>query len=322
MDQHKVPKLSLKHFGGPRSQVWTYDKLTGKCWPAAPGRTGVEAHYYSIERDDGSMDTIFEDTLSFIETAAAPIYARLVEGTIPRGTDREIFSYFLATAYLRSPMVRRQAAQFHKWRLEVQVAGAASVPEAFGALLQHLEADGIDVSDPEFIRRSLLDMSHSDLHLPREFTLDAFKPTHKMANLFQQMKWSLFRAERHYFVTCDNPVYRSSDPRTRRLDGGDGGFMNKTAQITMPLSTARLIHLHWEVGAPREIALPVKMVHDENRKRAYCADREVYAHIEDARVQRLVAEFSDVRPYKAKGSLPGGAKGFGDVIVPRRWKRD
>jgi len=91
MDQHKVPKLSLKHFAGQNGEVWTYDKRSGKSWPASPARTGVEAHYYSIEREDGTMDTGLEAEMSKLEGEAAPIYEKLVAGELPRGTDRDIY---------------------------------------------------------------------------------------------------------------------------------------------------------------------------------------------------------------------------------------
>lgn len=73
--QHFVPIVHLKHFIGssPKSQVWTYD-AGGDVLSATPENTAVETHFYSVERDDGTMDTQLEEFLSLVENNAAPVY--------------------------------------------------------------------------------------------------------------------------------------------------------------------------------------------------------------------------------------------------------
>ena len=73
---HFIPRLHLQHFAGPepKGQVWTYDAQTGQVRSAVPEQTAVETHFYSVERDDGVMDTRIEAKLSEIESKAAPIY--------------------------------------------------------------------------------------------------------------------------------------------------------------------------------------------------------------------------------------------------------
>ncbi len=72
--QHFIPRLHLQHFAGdnPKGQVWTYDATSGQAWSAIPEETAVQTHFYSAERDDGSMDTRIEEFLSIVEGAAAP----------------------------------------------------------------------------------------------------------------------------------------------------------------------------------------------------------------------------------------------------------
>jgi Protein of unknown function (DUF4238) len=79
---HFIPRLHLAHFAGhqPPGQVWTYDKNSGASYSAIPEETGVQNHFYSYEREDGSFDTQLETGLSQLETCAAPIYERLVRG--------------------------------------------------------------------------------------------------------------------------------------------------------------------------------------------------------------------------------------------------
>ena len=315
MDQHKgLPRLALKHFAGPDGKVWTYDKATGKRWPAKPGRTGVEAHYFSVERRDGSMDTTLEDLLSALEGEVAPIYERLARGLMPRGSDREAFGHFLGVTYARTPAMRRMAASVHKAGLESRLAFTAQHPQAFAAMLKRMARDGIDVSDPDFIRNIMTDLSHSDLVLPKEWVLKTMSHAHKFCELFLRMKWSLARAQHHYFITCDTPIHLAVDPKTMPYAYG---LANRTAEITFPISTKRILMLHWEHEAPFEIELPRDWVRNENTKRAYCADREVYAHIEHKAIQRLVDRFKGKRIEMRSTSLAD--KGFGEVIVPRRW---
>ena len=321
MDQHKVPKLSLKHFAGQNGEVWTYDKRSGKSWPASPARTGVEAHYYSIEREDGTMDTGLEAEMSKLEGEAAPIYEKLVAGELPRGTDRDIFGHFLGLMQVRTPAMRRMAADIHKFELETRMAFRAQHPETFKETLKRLAADGVDVSDPKFIRKSLLDMSTHDLVIPKSWVLTVIGHGEKYANVFLQMKWSLMRARHHYFITCDTPIFRAVDPKTVHRFYGDHGFLNKTAEVSFPLSTKRMLMMHWEVEAPYEVTIPKQCVENENLKRAQCAERELYAHIEHKHLSRLAAQFKDVHPLVRKSGF-GGSTGFASVKVPRRWPKD
>jgi hypothetical protein len=73
--QHFIPRLHLQHFAGPspKGQVWTYDAVAAKTWSAIPEETAVQTHFYSAEKDDGSMDTRIEEFLSSVESLAAPV---------------------------------------------------------------------------------------------------------------------------------------------------------------------------------------------------------------------------------------------------------
>lgn len=217
MDQHKVSRFILAHFTDSNGQVWTYDKTTGKHWPASPDRTGVEAHYYSVERDDGSMDTTIEDLFSTMEGEAAPVYERLAKGELPKGTDRETFGHFLGLVFTRTPGMRRFAPMVHKFGIETHIAAQAQIPKAFSALLKRMEAAGLDVSDPERLKRAMVDLSGFNLVVPKEMTLAPISHARAFADIFLKMKWSLARSPDHYLVTCDDPIFRAVDrsPYTR-----------------------------------------------------------------------------------------------------------
>ncbi|WP_456666436.1 DUF4238 domain-containing protein [Bradyrhizobium sp. USDA 3240] len=65
------------------------------------------------------------------------------------------------------------------------------------------------------------------------------------------MKWSLAEAQAGLtFITSDNPVAREVDPKTRHPALGDHGFLNKTAEITCPISPSRCLILTWTNKRP------------------------------------------------------------------------
>ena len=68
--QHIVPRMVLEQFTDQKGHVWTYEKTGRAPRHAVPEETGVVAHFYSFEREDGSMDTTLEQTLSQFETVA------------------------------------------------------------------------------------------------------------------------------------------------------------------------------------------------------------------------------------------------------------
>lgn len=320
MQQHIIPILCLKHFCDPRGQVWTFDKRSEKFWSCVPEETATEAHYYSIEREDGSMDTTIETFLASVENDAAPLYERLAAGEMLRGADREVFAQFLGLMFLRTPQSRRLAANIARFHMETRIAATAAHADTFATMLKGLKEDGIDVSDAEEIRRMMLDLSHSNLVLPKSYALRILEHAPTVANVFQQMKWCLIRAEGHFFVTGDTPICRAVDPRTVHPLLGDHGLLNKTAEITFPLTPDRILLLNWSSEPQRECTLPREWVANENKKRVYHAEHQLYAHIEYRKLKRMSERYRDPRPLIRGGGF-AGSTGFADVKVPRKWTK-
>ena len=108
--QHTIPRLHLQHFAGrqPAGQVWTYDAIAAKQWSAIPDETCVQTHFYSAERDDGTMDTRLEDFIAGVESRAAPVYEGLLKGTMPSDAQARFdFAQFLALMHTRTTAMRR-----------------------------------------------------------------------------------------------------------------------------------------------------------------------------------------------------------------------
>ena len=170
MQQHIIPVLCLKHFTDRRGHVWTFDKRLKTYRSSRPEETGTEGHYYSVEREDGSWDTTIEDIFAAVENEAAPVYERLAAGEMPKGSDREAFAQFWRHVHAAAVFLRALGANMARFIYETQIAATAAHKGAFQTFLKRMEAEGRNVSDPERIQRSLLDMSHSNLILPEEYT--------------------------------------------------------------------------------------------------------------------------------------------------------
>jgi hypothetical protein len=103
----------------------------------------------------------------------------------------------------------------------------------------------------EHLRTTMWDLTGYELSVPKEFVLGTITHGRKYAGVFEQMKCSLLRPETGYFITSDNPICRSADPSTAHPIYGDHGYLNKTVQVTFPLSPRTMLLMTWEGQYPR-----------------------------------------------------------------------
>jgi Protein of unknown function (DUF4238) len=94
----------------------------------------------------------------------------------------------------------------------------------------------LNAEEKERIRQTFLDPSCYKMEIAQERTLYVLKAADKLAPLFFNMKWSLMAAANGFFITSDNPLVREVDPKSISPFYGDGGFANKTVEVTFPLS--------------------------------------------------------------------------------------
>lgn len=321
--QHVIPVLHLKHFVGdaPRGQVWTYDAETGAVRSATPENTAVQTHFYSVERDDGTLDTHVEEVLGQIEGAAAPVYEALLGGVIPKDpVQRAAFASFLASMYVRTPAARRMAGEMYGRYIQIMNYAFGCSDEAFDSLIRRYEKDSgrtLDATERKRLREGLLDPSRFIVQVPKERTFAAFGAAEKLAPLLFNMTWTLATARHGYFVTSDHPLVRLVDPRTNHPIYGDHGFVNKTAEVTFPLSPKKLLIMTWKRYAPEHAVLKRLGIDTINAARAAHSDRYLYAHLRDKRLQKLAEKYRDSRPgWTTKGF---GPKKFAKVTVPRHF---
>jgi len=323
--QHTIPRLHLQHFAGPKppGQVWTYDALTGKFWSAIPEETCVQTHFYSAERSDGTMDTGLEEHLAQVESRAAPVYEALLKRRLPSDRQARLdFAQFLALMHCRTTAMRQMAGEVHGRGAQILSYAYASNPKAFEALTRRLEAERGKKIDPalkEKVRQAMLRPEGYEMEVPKESTFMALAASDKLTLIFNRMKWSIAAAEHGYFITSDNPLVREIDPKTHHPINGDHGFLNKTAEVSFPLSPSLLLLMSWDKNAKEFGVLPRERVETVNVIRAAHSDRYLFAHINDKRVIRLAAKYKDSRPTATTSGF--GPDKFAPIKVARRSKK-
>jgi hypothetical protein len=299
---HTIPRLHLAHFVGatPPGQVWTYDSLTRRNWSQIPEETGTETHFYSLVNDDGTEDTRIEEMLSGFETRAAPVYEALLQGNVPKlgSQDRVHFAEFLAMQYVRTPAMRKMNAEIESRRLQTASFAYAQNDRMFEKLIERLEAERgekFDSAAKEQARRDMIDPSNYEIEIPKRMTLKALGAADGIAPILYKMKWSLAHPYNGdgFFITSDNPVGRRTDPRTHHAALGDGGFKNRTLEVSFPLSKEIMMFLSWEMDARELGSLDRKYVDRLNEIRAIDAYRFIYSHSNEAWISELVAKYTD-----------------------------
>ena len=231
------------------------------------------------------------------------------------------FAHFTALMIVRTPAERRMTAETYGRMLQIKNYAYATHPQAFETLIRNFEKDTgqkLDSAAIEAVKQAMLDPSGLALILPQELSLVALNSAKTLARTFYDMHWFTIRADQGFFITSDNPVVREVDPRTRHPLYGDGGFLNKTVEVTFPLSRQILLLMSWSDRQRKEV-LDRKAVDSANCARAAHSDRYLYAHINSKYVKSLSAQFKDFRPGMTTEGF--GPNKFAPIKVSRRSKK-
>ncbi len=320
--QHTIPRFYLKRFAGsnPDGMVWTYDAKEGKQWSATPENTCTQTHFYSVERDDDTMDTRLEEFLSKFESRAAPVYEKLLQRELPQaGQAREVFARFLALSYTRTTTMRHLAGEIVGKSAQVHNYITASDPETFNSRMRIYEAETDKKLTSERKKRAKQNMLNPEgfrVEVAKESTLTPLNATDKITQILYKMKWSFFEPAHAHLITSDNPLVLCADPKSYHPSLGDGGFLNKTAVVMFPLSPRLLLFMSWEKYGPDLVPIERDIVHDINNVIASHSDRFLFAHIKDKRIVRLADKHKDTRLEVIVGG-PGPDK-FAPIKVVRR----
>lgn len=137
--------------------------------------------------------------------------------------------------------------------------------------------------------------------------------------IFLKMKWSVREAKNGFFITSDNPVVCRISRGTHRPIYRDHGFLNKTAEVTFPLSPKRLLVLMWDESINGVFPISRSQVNHENESRAEHSDKFLYAHFKHKNLMKMAHRYKDSRP--GMMSTGFGPEKFAKINVPRKRKK-
>ncbi len=98
---------------------------------------------------------------------------------------------------------------------------------------------------------------------------------------------------------------------------GDGGYLNKSVNVSFPLSPKKMLLLTYHKHQRSIWETPRQYVEAVNRARAAHAELELYSHIRHKTLAKMALKYKDSRPgIRISG---GGPKNFAKVVSPRRF---
>lgn len=289
--QHYVPRLHLNRFVGeqPKNMVWTFDNQTEKWRPSTVENTAVQSNFYSVPTKEGLDDGI-EALLGKIESAAAAGYEMLLAGKIPTGQARADFAMFVATLHVRTPAMINAVAAGHAQALDRTLDVILSSRDGYEHLKEEIGKESVEKCTYEDLRAFTKDKSRYHLAVSRKQGLSIIGAADEIGPILYRREWFVCEPREGYFITSDHPVFRFVPPEESHSFYGDGGFLNRDAEVTFPLSPTRLLLIAGEASGPplhSPIALARAQVNMLNEARALAAEQYVYSHTRNDEIGAL-----------------------------------
>ena len=293
--QHYVPRFYLANFVNSRGMVWNYDLQLNEVRELAPENTAVETNFYSPENEDGEYFDELEEFLQLVETTAAELYPIVLEGERLNREEKEEFAIFVASLYLRSPAMVTAFAEVTGY-LAQQVADATLTNRRlFESTMNDYEREHGITSTTEQ-RDELFKFANDKEYtfsVDKKRGLLAIMNIESISRIMFKMTWGTFDSGNQHLITSDSPVVRHCPSDKIHPINGDGGLLNRSAQVTLPLSPSRLLYLYWDSNEfLREVyKIRPQIARGFNRIRAYYSERYLYASKKDAGIQTLGQKF-------------------------------
>jgi hypothetical protein len=256
--QHYVPQFLLKNFGnGKKDQIHVFDKNTSRTFLTNAKNVASESRFYDFNID--GKETTLEPVLTKIESAAKPIFQRLLEAdciATLSDLDKGSLSTFLAVQFTRTKSFREQFR---------------SIPELLLAKLRKkanneadLEAikDYITVPDEN---ETKIETARMIINAPKDY-----------GPQFINKRWVLIATEKRTpFIINDNPITLQNMIDMQPY--GNLGLAVLGIEIYFPLSPTRALLLlcpsHEETmkqelnKLPNAHAVPLHLRHEFIRTR-------------------------------------------------------
>lgn len=231
--------------------------------------------------------------------------------------ERADFASFVAIMYVRSPYFRRVFAEHWLHRIQLRGWIAAQTPERWRTHLRDYETKRGPMTDEarENLRQVQLNPGSMRASVRAEISLLGMKLHDELAPLFWKMRWTIVTVTApNYLITSDSPVVKMVPTDLQRPFGG--GFTDKNAEVSFPLSRQKCLVMRWHPDAPATFTLSDPMfVAELNTLRALYAERFLFADRNDSAITELGQQYAQPAPGLV---ISGGPDEFSPVQIKRR----
>jgi hypothetical protein len=296
---HFIPRFYLNGFTDPFDSefLWIYDKQTGKIFKSKPINVGYRRHYHSYKDKDGVKDTnTFEEALSELESAVAPIIVKLKQFIMPNIEERQILSFFIHNMMTRVPNYRESVEKaFAKHRKE-SLQKLAEHPNAFKRFVEKVERDkGFQSSEEiEESRKYILNGDYDVIAKPEVSLGSIFLGAELFVSVLSEMNWNFIKStERFTFITSDNP-FIMQDPGIDLNSIYRGvGLASRSTEVAFPIDKNIIFIGTWQKnlkegfiqGSDQYIKLLNKVI-------TIYATRQIYAYEKSKGLERWVKKYN------------------------------
>jgi hypothetical protein len=279
--QHEVPRFYLEHFACRHSgNVEAYDIKSQKTIEQIPEKLARVRDAYVFTREDGTKDHSVDELLWHCENEVTmprngvSIYDKVLAATALTSEERAIFSQFVACMHVRSPFVRRQVAELKAAAMGRVGREVAEDDAKWAEQIESLKALGtFSPKAAESVRQMFLNKSY-ELSISREATLISIGGLPEFAEIVHSMQWSILRAGRGDFITCDSPLVHLA---SRYAPHGHVDLRDQLSMLWLPLNSALCWVGHWNKTKPPMVRAGPLQLRIYNALRAGNAERQLYA---------------------------------------------
>jgi len=260
--QHWVPKMYLRNFANEASklssvyQTNVLDIKSKKEFISSIDNIFLKKNFYTFGIKNSEPNFIIEETLSKIESWAAPSLKAMVEGEpVHKNPNNKMFmGYFLATLVMRNPYFQQKMDQHLKTIVE-----NPSIIELFQ----------IDEEQMKIIDNWYSNLDDDGQHLI--FLKNIMDCAKEITDILIKKSWGLFTTHDNYFITSDNPVVMYHPTEI------DYGMSTLGVSIHIALSPHMLLVLSDETIYNEEVVynVPFEIVDSLNHLTAHKANNFV-----------------------------------------------
>lgn len=205
---HYLPRFYLNNFTRD-GILWVFDRERNEYRRQTPINTAVRSHYYSVEDNDGIMQTDIEAILSHIEGDAKQLIEKLIVRDAITRKQKEKLSYFVALMTYRVPKFENNVNAIKKYLAQRLIDMIFYNKKRTQDIMNQLEQDKGEKSNVsakelcEFYKSGEYDI---DIHRNESIGL-MLKYSNYLARYLRQMNWLILHAPSNTsFITTDNPV--------------------------------------------------------------------------------------------------------------------